>query len=194
MSIASSVAGRLAGMLVGPLGAKLKDEALGTDAARAVERVCSEAVDEVVRALSTVRTDSDVVHVVSLLDEALASRGAANLPLAESLVEGRGLEAWQASFDVLGFDAETLPLDFEAFVRELSVVLPAKLRAEAAGHNSPLFERVAMSDLDWMRCNAADLRAAIERTVVAPAVPLSAELERALDASFERCRDTDTRY
>ena len=38
------------------------------------------------------------------------------------------------------------------------------------------------------------MRAAIERTVVAPAVPLSAELERALDASFERCRDTDTRY
>jgi Clp amino terminal domain, pathogenicity island component len=194
LTIASSIAGRLAGMLVGPLVRRLRDRAIGTAEERAVERVCREAVDEVVRKLSGECSEIEIVHVLGLLDDALATRTDLMIPVAESLAEGGGPDVWRRAFDDFGYASETLPMAFGAFVEELLTVLPARLRAAAARHDSPLFERIAVTDLGWLRQDATDLRAALVRRIVAPAVPLAAELEAALDSSYAACRATKTKY
>lgn len=79
LAIAASVGGRLAGALVGPPGAKLKQEAIGSEDARAVDWVCREAVEEAVRRLPGDLEEGDIVHVLTLLDDALAVRGTAGL-------------------------------------------------------------------------------------------------------------------
>jgi Clp amino terminal domain, pathogenicity island component len=194
ITIASAVAGRLATILSGPLKTKIEAEVLGPAERRAVENACRDAIEEVVRSLAADADEAEVVHVLQLLNDALAARGTLDLPLVETLTGAGATATWHRTLDQLGYDAETLPVALDAFVEELLKVLPRTLRSQAGRHGSPLFQGIALADLEWLRRDAGEVRAAITRRVVAPALPLSAELEAALDASYAGCRATNTRF
>jgi hypothetical protein len=186
LSIASTVGARLAAALARPLAAKLKDGVLGTAEERAIRKACADAVEEVVLKLSVKMDKVQLDHVLSVLDDALEFPPAGGLPLVEGHDDGEAVEAWRKAFFAGGGDVETLPFAFGTFVEELLVALPVKLRTEAKRHGSPLFEHIAVTDLERLRHGAADVRAAI--------VPLAAELQRALDASYAACRATNSPY
>ena len=186
LSIATTVGSRLAAALARPLGAKLKDGVLGTAEERAIRKACADAVQEVVLKLSVTMDEGQVAHVLSVLDDALEFPPAGGLPLLEGRDDGEAVEAWRKAFFAGGGDVETLPFAFGTFVEELLLTLPVKLRTEAKRHGSPLFEHLAVTDLERLRHGAADVRAAM--------VPLAAELRRALDASYAVCRATNSPY
>jgi hypothetical protein len=186
LSIAGTVGTRLATALAGPLVAKLKDGVIGTAEQRAIRKACADAIEDVVVKLSVNVDEVQLVHVMSVLDAVLESPPAGGLPLVDGDDDGEAAEEWRKAFFAGGGDVETLPFAFGTFVEELLVTLPAKLRTEAKRHGSPLFEQIAVTDLERLRRGAADVRAAI--------VPLAGELQRALDASYAACRATNSPF
>ena len=183
--LSTTVAGRLAGALAGPL-VEPKDGVLGTAEQRAIKKACRDAVKEVVETFSENLNDSELVLVLTILDDTLERLPGGALPLVEGHGDDTAVEAWRDAFIDGGGDVATLPIAFGPFVEALLVVLPRKLREEAARHGSPLFEQIAVADLERLRHDAAAVRAAT--------VPLAAELEHALDRSYAACRATDTPY
>jgi hypothetical protein len=195
VTLLSAVAGRLAVAMSAPWAARLKAEILGPAETIALEQACRDAVEEVVRRKLASDVDNvQIAHILQLLNDALQARGVPDVPSVEILTGSGAAATWRQALDRLGYDAETLPLALDAFVRELQQVLPETLRAHGARDGSPLFHGVALADLDRLRRDAQQMHTAIVRRVVVPAVPLTRELEAALNDSYELCYATNTPF
>lgn len=178
----------LAGFLAKPLGERLRDKILGTPDERALEAVCQKAVDRAMReAEGQGVSAAAAAESLDLFTRLLRQLPASGLPVLAPLPEEMetAIQQWRTAAETLGFDPDTMPASFDVVVGRLLVALPNEFADAAERHNSPLFGRVVLANLDRLQAGLTSLTAARVSALV-----LSAPLVEALSAAYDVCRAT----
>ena len=189
---------------VGALGQRLTDAlvdravrgarkaTIGTPEQQAIRRACGKAVERAVKELSGAgASDEDVAHALGLTERLIDRGGFDSLRTASSTREGMPRGEWQRVFDELGYDPETFPVSFEQLVEHVTTYLADELRREAREPGSPLLGAVVLDDLDVVIADITQLAAEFQRFSLARLVPLSREVEAALDVQRSVCEAID---
>jgi hypothetical protein len=190
IKVASSIAGRLAGATLKPVGRKARDIVLGPPERTAAEHAIRAAIGRAVDEVSGQGLDEDTVQHVLLMFEHLFMRHYRDEAIIAHASSEEALTYWRLAAEAAGWDLVTFPLHFSQVVEQIMEHLPAALREEAANSKSPLFNRVTvtmLADLESRLTNVLEMTA----TALSYTIPLSKPLERLLDGVLEAARATD---
>ena len=191
IKVASSIAGRLVGPTVKPLGKKIRDIVLGPPEQAAIEKAIRTAIGRAVDEVRDQGLDQEMVQHVLLMFELLFLRQYRDNPGAITQAnDDVALRYWRQAAEAAGCDLATFPLHFSQVVERILEYLPEILREEAAKPESPLFNRMTVTALTDLE---ARLTAVLEMsaTALSCTVPLAEPLRRTLDGALQTARATD---
>ncbi|MEU6590006.1 Clp protease N-terminal domain-containing protein [Streptomyces sp. NPDC046881] len=205
MELLTTVAGALARMIVGPLGARIGTAVLGPAEMRAVEKACLAAVE---RAVDDVREEGagpeEADHLLGLLRDLVGEVELDDLPLLAPMPPAdpaagahketvAAVARWRAAAERLGQDPDTFPTGFEHLVERLLAHIPEEVTEAATATGSALFPRVVLTRLERLDTSLQGLGTAVH-TAATPLPPLAEPLHEALDAAREVCRATQRAF
>jgi Clp amino terminal domain, pathogenicity island component len=194
IKVASSIAGRLAGPTVKPVGKKLRDVVLGPPEQTATEQIIRTAIGRAVDEVRDQGLDQEMVRHVLLMFEHLFMRQYRDN--ADAITQANNEVAllyWRQAAEAAGWDLATFPLHFPQVVERILEHLRVVLREEAGKPESPLFNRMTVTALTELEARVA---AVLETsaTALARAVPLAEPLRRTLDGALHTARATDRAF
>jgi hypothetical protein len=188
-------AGRgVASFLIKAVWPKLKRQLVGEAEERALHEVGREALASAVDQIAPPALDaSGRQHLVSLLEQTLVpelDRAAAGGPAPEDPVE-----AIRQRFLVLGYDPNTIGVDFDQLVEAFFNELPRALRHAASRHGGVLFELITQERLTVIAEDLVRLRERLELlqplVVGSGAQPLAAAQRRLAHLSGLAAEDAE---
>jgi hypothetical protein len=149
--VASSIAGRLTGPALKPLGSKLRDFSMGPQEQAATERTIRTAIGRAVDEARDQGLDRDMVnHVLLMFERLFIGHYHNDASVITKMDDEAALLYWRQAAEAAGWDIATFPLHFPQVVGRILSYLPMELRAEASNSESPLFNRI--SNHGYPRC------------------------------------------
>jgi hypothetical protein len=147
--ILSTIANKLAGLVIGAAVPRIKRKLLGSDEERALAKAFELALTEAVDELAQRTSIEHVQQVEHQLREFLSHPEVAAALVDVALVRGvPDLEAIRNQLWSIGSDPESFPINVDAFVISLVGRLGPAMRKSASAAGSALFNEVALAELE----------------------------------------------
>ncbi|HHH40958.1 MAG TPA: NACHT domain-containing protein, partial [Chloroflexi bacterium] len=171
-----NLAAELAADLIKAGAGRLRDAAFGDAETRALGRAWERAFQTMLEEVAADLEEDRAGLVGDLFREFVRAEGVADA-LLDLALEGREppLEALRTRFDEMGFDRETLPVDFDAALTALTRGLADALWEAAARPESPLHNRVSLVRVAVIHELLREQRGTLE-TIAATVARLEAQL------------------
>jgi hypothetical protein len=151
-AVGEAIAGRLAGAVFNAAAPRLKRQVLGSDEERALRKAFHAAfaasLVEILIEKESVSPELVEPQLEQFFGDPQVSAAIAEVALSRRRPEVDSLvgQLW-----TLGLDPTTFPIDVGGFINSLTMHLTEELRKHAARHDSPLFNEVALAELDTIR-------------------------------------------
>lgn len=192
--IVTGIAKGIAASAAKPAGGKIQKIVFGPEEEKALEKPIIAAIKRAVTEASDQGLSPEMAeHAASLferlfLEQVRNDGGAVGRQEPEAVIR-----YWQRAAETAGLDLETFPVDFAQVVGRIIEHIPEELRREAARPHSPLYNMLtveALCEIELQFAKVMDLStAALSRSI-----PLSAPLQRTLDAARRDARATNCEF
>lgn len=192
--IASTMASRVAGPAVKPLGRKARDYVLGSPQEIATERAIRAAITHAVgEARSQGLTEEMTQHVLSMLERLFVLQYQRDKTAIRLADPETALGYWRDAAESAGWDLATFPLHFPVVVGHILDYIPEALREEARKQDSPLFNQNTVTALEDLQACLNDILAT-SRIALSVVIPIAEPLRRKLDTAVRTARSIDQAF
>jgi hypothetical protein len=161
--------------LLAAVAPRVKEAVLGSDEERALQRAFQDAFSVMLLEAAETQDQNLTSELEPQMLAFVSDPEVADALLDIALKRQRPpLARLRERFHRLGFDTQTVPLDFDVAINSFSLQLTKELRTGAARSRSPIFNQVALPELDSLQEQLQVLTRSLELTNTAQPRPGSA--------------------
>lgn len=192
--ISLAIGGRLASVVVSSAGPRLKRSLLGSEEQRAIREAFRAAFTATLAEITLQDAPPEIEPLISELEEFFADPQVCDALVDVALSRQQpDVESLRGQLWAVGLDPTTFPVDLAEFLRRVSVHLAVELRRHAARQASPIFNEVALAELDHLCQQLERLAVAPRESDIAPAAGQAPRLPALVVGRDKALRDIKAR-